>query len=199
MSDHFSNGAQEYLTLETGSYAIFQEEVKVLQVVPVNDTLFHHKVQHSFGSMFGKKANDYSKAIMTAFERKVAMAKAANAAMAKTYPGETSFQEETNSWFPNLQHVNGIGAKILRQLSLFGLVTFYSFLTCLIMLWIFSIITKAIVFGIASRETWETILSIFYALYEFGYFFFKLFRLVGHNQHLAVATAPPPPYYEEEK
>ena len=148
--------------------------------------------------MFGQKANEYSKAIMTAFERKVAMAKAANAAMSRVYPGETGFQEETNSWFPGIHDINSLGSKILRQLSLFGLVTFYSFITCVILLWIFSIVAKAIIFGIASKETWETILSLFYGLYEFGHFFCKLFRLVGH-QHFAVATAPPPPYYEEEK
>ena len=53
-------------------------------------------------------------------------------------------------------------------------------------------------FGVASQETWETIQSLFYGLWEFGRFFCKLFRLVGHN-HFVVASAPPPPYYEEEK
>ena len=135
---------------------------------------------------------------MTAFERKVAMAKAANAAMSQFYPGEESFKEETNSWLPNLHQVNSLGSKIFKHLSLFGLVTFYSFITCIILLWVFSIIAKAVIFGIASQETWETILSLFYGIWEFFRFFCKLFKLVGH-QHSAEASAPPPPYYEEEK
>ena len=132
---------------------------------------------------------------MTAFERQVALNKAANAAMAKKYPQETSFAKETSLWFPKLDGMSDLPSKVMAALSFYGLLSIYSIVAAIIILWIFSIIAKAIIHGISSREVWVTVLSLFMGCYEFGRFFCVLFRLVADRQEQPTA---PPSYYSCE-
>ena len=180
----------------------FEKVVKVLSANHLNQTLFPSKVAYQLGGLHGKVANKYTEALLTAFARKAALKQTMNTVIAQKFPDMPEFSEEDTSWLPNFDALQNVASEIMEKLNFYSLLTMYSIIGAIVVLWILAIIAKAMIHGISSPECWQTIISLFIGIWNFIRFFLVLFRIVAADNNAVIQpTAPiiyqqPPPYYE---